>query len=78
MKPVVDRLAGEYSGTVEFIVYADTSSDTGAGELANEHGITAVPTMVLVAPDGTEVDRIVGSLPEAELREKLSEARDAR
>jgi len=77
MKPVVDRLANEFSGTVEFIVYADTSADPGAGELANEHGITAVPTMVLVTPDGTEVDRVVGSLPEADLRDKLSEARSA-
>jgi len=78
MKPVVDRLANEYSGTIEFIIYPDTGADPRIGELANAHGINAVPTMVLVTPDGTEVDRIVGSLPEAEFRDRLEAARAAR
>ena len=78
MKPVVDRLANEYSGTIEFIIYPDTGADPRIGELANAQGITAVPTMVLVTPDGMEIDRIVGSLPEAEFRGRLESARAAR
>jgi len=64
MKPVVDRLGQQYSQRMEWLVYFDLNSDAQAGAFASEHGVSAVPTMVLVAADGTEVMRWVGAQPE--------------
>ncbi len=75
MKPVVDRLEQEYSGAIDFYVYPDVNADAEVGQLADAHGISAVPTMVLVAKDGTEIDRIVGSLSESDFRARLDQAR---
>jgi thioredoxin-related protein len=64
MKPVVDRLRASYKDRIDFQVYEQIDiSDDGRG-LADTHGVTAVPTMMLVAPDGTEVTRWVGGVPE--------------
>ena len=80
MKPVVDRLQGEYSGKVDFFVYGEVNSDPAASEVANQHGVTAIPTMMFVAADGSELDRIVGSRPESDLRARLDagQPREAR
>lgn len=75
MKPVVDRLSPDYAGTVDFFVYAEVNSEPESGAFANEHGVRAIPTMVIVSADGEELDRIIGAVPESELRAKLDAAR---
>ncbi len=75
MKPVVDRLRGEYAGTVEFVVFAELSSRPDASDFAVKQRVSVIPTMVLVSEDGTELQRVIGSLPEADLRELLDAVR---
>lgn len=72
--PVVDGVKAEYEGVVDFAVYRKVNSDSSAGQLASSHGVSAIPTMVLVAPDGTEIDRLVGGTDEAGLRDFLRQA----
>lgn len=75
MKPVVDRLTPEYADAMEFYVYPELSADPKASAFADEHGIRAIPTMVIVSAEGEELDRIIGAVPEAELRSRLDAAR---
>ena len=71
MKPVVDRLQGDYVNRVDFLVYADVNSDAEASEFANRQQVSAIPTMMLVSADGTEIARWVGSQSEVSLRQAL-------
>ena len=73
MKPVVDRLAQQYEGDVGFMVYDNLSADQRAAAFATEHGVRAVPTMVLVSAGGQELERWVGAVP----AERLSASLDA-
>lgn len=75
MRPVVDRLSPEYAGAIDFYVYAELSTDADSSAFANEHGVSAIPTMVIVSADGEELDRIIGAIPESELRSRLDAAR---
>lgn len=75
MQPVVDRLERKYEGSVDFVIYADTGANAEIRSFAAKQGVTYVPTMMIVAADGTEVERIVGSLPETDLDAKLDSAR---
>lgn len=70
MKPVVDRLAKEYEGTVDFNLN-NVEESQAAVDLANSLGITGVPTFILVNSDGVQAGRIVGGISEESLREKL-------
>ncbi len=72
--PVVDGIKDDYEGIVDFAVYGEVNSDSSAGQLASQHGVSAIPTMVLVAPDGTEIDRLIGGTDEAGLRDFLRQA----
>ena len=74
MKPVVDRLQTEYADRIDFYVYGEVNSDPAGSQLANDHGVTAIPTMMIVASDGTETSRIVGARPESEMRAQLDAA----
>lgn len=74
MKPVVDRLQGQYADQIDFLVYPAVDQDSSAGSFANQHGVQAVPTMVLVTPDGTETERWVGAQPEQTLRARFEMA----
>lgn len=74
MKPVVDGLQQEYAGRVAFEVYEDVDADDEGSGLAAAHGVRAVPTMMLVSPDGTEVERWVGARPADELRRAFDAA----
>ncbi len=71
MKPVVDRLNGDYAGSVDFLVYADVNSDPEASEFASRQQVNAIPTMMLVSADGTEIARWVGGQSEVSLRQAL-------
>lgn len=73
-QPVVDRVKPDYNGRVEFLVYSAVNSDQASGQFANEHGVTAIPTMMIVSADGTELGRHMGSIGEAELRAFVDKA----
>jgi thioredoxin-like negative regulator of GroEL len=75
MKPVVDRLSKEYEGTIEFVVYPDVNSRDDIRQFTAAQRVSAVPTMVLVSAEGTELRRLVGSLPEEDLRRVLDSAK---
>lgn len=68
MEPVVDGLRAEYDGRVDFVVFKNVNDDPDGATLARTHGVTAVPTMMLVDPDGSERQRWVGARPVDELR----------
>jgi hypothetical protein len=51
-----------------FHVYEDVDADMTVSEFAWDHGVQYVPTMILVAPDGTELERWEGYVPEPDLR----------
>lgn len=70
MKPVVDRLKKEYEGKVEFRLYNVETDEAGLA-LADQMGVTAVPTMIFVNSDGVQAGQVVGSLTEERLREQL-------
>ncbi|PKQ30127.1 MAG: hypothetical protein CVT60_01675 [Actinobacteria bacterium HGW-Actinobacteria-10] len=74
MKPVVDRLRAEYGSKLDFYVYDEVNSDPIGSQSANEHGVTAIPTMMVVAPDGTELDRLVGGRSEQDLKSRFDAA----
>jgi len=74
MKPVVDGLQSEYAGRIDFEVFADLNSDRAGSVLARGQGVTAVPTMALVAPGGAELSRWVGSQPAEELKAEFDES----
>ncbi len=74
MKPVVDGLERTHGDRVDFVMHANLDQDGTASDLARARGVTAVPTSMLVAPDGTELKRWVGVVSEAELRNAFEEA----
>jgi thiol:disulfide interchange protein len=67
MKPVVHGLEGEYWGQIDF-VYLDID-DPANRELMQRYGFIGQPLFVLIAPDGTEVQRWLGRVGEDEFRE---------
>jgi thiol-disulfide isomerase/thioredoxin len=63
-KPIMKEIQSE-GHNVQFI---DIDSSP---ELAEAHGIRSVPTIV-IEENGAEVDRLVGSLPKAQVLSKLN------
>jgi thioredoxin-like negative regulator of GroEL len=70
MKPVVDGLAKEYQGKVEFRRY-NLGSDQAGIELAGKLGVTAVPTFLFVNADGVTSATKVGPATADEMRSQL-------
>jgi len=66
LKPVLRRLESEYAGTVAFF-RVDTDA---ARELASQHSIRYLPTLLLYAA-GQQVDRMEGAPTESQLRQRL-------
>jgi thioredoxin 1 len=62
--PVLEELAQEYAGKV---VIAKVNTDENPNH-ALRLGVQGIPTMVLFK-DGSEVDRVVGALPKAQLQQ---------
>ena len=62
--PALEELAAEYAGKV---VVAKLNTDENHRN-ALRLGVQGIPTMVLFK-DGTEIDRVVGALPKASLRQ---------
>lgn len=63
MKPVVDGLQQEYGEQLDFVVMPSVDQNAQESQLAGSHGVNAVPTMVLVSADGSELERWVGAVP---------------
>ncbi len=71
MKPVVDRLAQQYKGKVEFRRYVDSGDPVG-DKLSTEFNVQYVPTFVFVNADGSVSGQpIVGGVDESVLRQRL-------
>jgi thioredoxin-like negative regulator of GroEL len=71
MKPVVDGLKKEYQGKVDIVrIDANTASGKEA-QLANQFGVTAVPTFVFLNSDGTVANKIIGGAEAAAMRTQL-------
>jgi hypothetical protein len=68
MEPVVDGLQQEFVGRMEFRIHKNVNDDAVGSKLASKHGVSAVPTMMLVSPSGTEIERWVGATSADELR----------
>ncbi len=66
MAPVFEKLADEYSGKVKF-VKVDTDANK---EYATQFGVRGIPTLLFVK-GGSEVDRIVGYVPESRIKSSL-------
>jgi thioredoxin-like negative regulator of GroEL len=71
---VVESVQGKYEGAVDFVIYGEVNSDSAAGQFASQHGVSAIPTMVVVDPDGNELDRLIGRTDEAGLRAFIDRA----
>ena len=66
LAPIVDELAGEYSGRMGFgKVNVDENS-----KIATEYGIRSMPTL-LIFKDGKPAAQIVGMRPKAELKKQM-------
>jgi thioredoxin 1 len=64
--PIVDELAEEYDGKVEFVkLNTDDNPNT-----AIKYGIRSIPTL-LVFKDGQPVGQIIGARPKSDLKKRL-------
>ncbi|MBP0955009.1 MAG: thioredoxin [Oscillospiraceae bacterium] len=63
LAPLIDKLADEYDGKVEFFSVDTDEND----EIAAEYGIVSIPTLVILK-NGEEVARDTGFKPEPVLR----------
>ena len=69
MAPVIEAAARDYAGRVRIVqIDADANPQTLA-----RLGVRGIPTMLLFR-DGTLVDRVVGAVGAAKLRERLDRA----
>jgi thioredoxin 2 len=67
--PIVDELATELAGKVRV---AKLNVDDNPGTAAR-FDVRSIPTLLIMA-NGREVDRIVGALPKAQIRQRLDRA----
>lgn len=74
MRPVVNGLQSEYAGKIDFVVYGAVNTDAVGGRAADEHRVTTIPSMMIVAPDGTELGRIEGATDAQALRAFIDKA----
>jgi thioredoxin-like negative regulator of GroEL len=70
MKPVVDRLKQEYEGKVEFQII-NVETDQAGAALADEFGVTAVPTFIFVNADGSRAKTLLGTVSESQMTDTL-------
>jgi len=69
--PILDKLAGEYSGKL-LVAKVNTDEDP---EWAGKFGVQGIPTMLFIA-NGKVIHRQVGALPEPFLRDVVSQFLD--
>lgn len=66
--PIVEELAGEYEGRLKV---AKVNTDLNQSHAARL-GIQGIPTLIFFR-DGREVDRVVGALPKAALKQRVDQ-----
>ena len=67
--PLLDELAGEYSGRVTVTkLNVDENPSTSM-----KYGVRSIPTL-LFFKDGEIIDRLIGAVPKAELKKKFEAA----
>ncbi len=66
ISPIVERIGQAEAGRLK-VVKLDVE---GAPQIAARHGAQSIPLLVLFR-DGEEIDRLVGAVPERQLREWL-------
>ena len=67
--PIVEELANEYEGKVDF-----TKLNVDFNPMiATTFGIRSIPTL-LVFKDGKPVDQVIGAVPKAEIKKRLEAA----
>ena len=67
--PVVEELAEDYDGKVDFVkINVDDSP-----KIASQYGVMSIPTLILFK-DGKPVSNVVGFRPKDELKKNLEEA----
>ncbi|MBT4511423.1 MAG: thioredoxin [Chloroflexi bacterium] len=64
--PIVDELADEYEGKVDF---AKVNVDENP-KIASSYSIQSIPTM-LIFKTGRPMDQVVGMMPKEELKKKI-------
>lgn len=64
--PIIDELAEEYDGRIEF-VKVDVDSNQ---KIAANYGVMSIPTL-LIFKDGEPVTNITGARPKTELKKNL-------
>ncbi len=64
VSPVVEQMGREYAGRLK-VVKLDIDT---APAIASRYGVQGIP-LLLVLKDGREVDRVVGAVPAAQLRQ---------
>lgn len=67
--PLVEELAGEYEGRVQFVKVNTDENQS----LAARYGIMSIPTL-LVFRGGKPVGQVIGARPKSDIRRKLEEA----
>lgn len=67
VSPIIEELAGSYSGRVKV---GKLNADDNPG-VATRYGIRSIPT-VLLFRDGDIVDRIVGAVPKTQFEKALA------
>ena len=66
VSPVLEKISSEYTNKLKF---AKLNVDDNQ-EIAMQHDVRGIPCMIIFR-GGREVDRIIGSYPESELRRKI-------
>jgi len=64
--PIIEELAGEYEGKVDF---AKVNVDDNP-RIASQFSIQSIPTM-LIFKGGSPMDQVVGMMPKEELKKKI-------
>jgi thioredoxin-like negative regulator of GroEL len=72
MKPVVDGLTQEYKGKVDVIRINTDRPTAEQNQLANQFGVTVIPTFVFVNTDGTLAKKVIGETKVDAMRAQLN------
>nr|QJR98304.1 hypothetical protein Muribac2_280 [uncultured Muribaculaceae bacterium] len=68
LKPIFAELKKEYTGKVDFVtIDVDSMPD-----LANHYKIESIPALIFIAPDGAEVNRVIGFQEKASLKGEIT------
>jgi thioredoxin 1 len=66
LAPVVEKLSGQFAGRVDFVKLNTDENPS----LAGQYGVSGIPCLILFK-GGQAVDRIVGFVPEQQIRSML-------